>query len=440
MPAWRSTREPTERPPVMLRSAQAGRFHKRITTGHGEYSVETIAVQPLVKDRPLMRPRPRATTTSALLVLGFVALSLNTALAQSGTPLWSQEIGGQLWAPLKHDGGSLYFGADDAIFRAFDVDRREVRWDFETGGIIRSGAEVAEGVVFFASDDGSLYALAAGSGDEIWRFDLGSSDMARALPATDPPYEYDYLHSSPVHHEGTIYVGSADGALYAIDRDTGQERWRFATDASIRSTPIVDGRNVYSASRDGHVYAVNAADGKLLWKHDTGGVIQGSPSVGAGKVFVGSRSAAVFALDADSGEQVWKHVHEDGSWVESSPVFRDGTVYVGSSDALQLFALDAETGHTIWIFRTGGWSWSTPLVGDGTVYIGGLSASPYYFEGVTLRAGFFAVDPKTGDSLWEFTPQPIEGYITGGVFSTPVIVDGVIYVGALDGRLYAFEE
>ncbi|MGB5175344.1 MAG: PQQ-binding-like beta-propeller repeat protein, partial [Thermoanaerobaculia bacterium] len=94
----------------------------------------------------------------------------------------------------------------------------------------------------------------------------------------------------------------------------------------------------------------------------------------------------------------------------------------------------------IWKFRTGGWSWSTPTLASGVVYIGGLSASPYYFEGVTLRPGFFAVDRKTGESLWEFTPQPIQGYITGGMYSRPAIVDGIVYVGALDGRLYALEE
>jgi len=387
-----------------------------------------------------MRLRPSAAATSALMVTGLLTLSFHAAQAQSGTPLWSHEVGGQLWAPLKYDGGSLYFGSDDSLFRAFDVGSQEVRWQFETGGIIRSGAEIADGTVFFASDDGFLYALEAKSGAEVWRFDLGSSGMTRVLPATDPPYEYDYLHSSPVYHDGTIYIGSADGALYAVAHESGQQRWRFATGGRVRSTPILDGGIVYFGSSDGHVYAVSAAGGDLVWQFDTGGIVQGSPALGAGKLFVGSRSAAVFALDASSGEQAWKHVNEDGSWVESSPVYSDGVVYVGSSDALQLFALDSETGATIWNFRTGGWSWSTPTLANGVVYIGGLSASPYYFEGVTLRAGFFAVDRKTGESLWEFTPQPVEGYITGGVFSRPAIVDGVVYVGALDGRLYALQE
>ena len=40
----------------------------------------------------------------------------------------------------------------------------------------------------------------------------------------------------------------------------------------------------------------------------------------------------------------------------------------------------------------------------------------------------------------EVVPEPVEGYVTGGFFSTPVVVDGVVYAGALDGRLYAIEE
>ncbi len=375
-----------------------------------------------------------------------LVLSNGPALAQfrpdPGDLLWSQEIGGQLWAPLTHHEGTLYFGSDDSTFYAFDIEDREVIWRFHTGGMIRSGAEVIGDNVVFASDDGFLYALALDSGKESWRFYLGSAGFDRVLPAVDPPYGYDYRHSSPLNRGGVIYVGSANGVLYAIYEEIGLVRWQFETEGPIRSTPVTDGRNVYFGSWDGHVYAIDAVEGTLSWRFDTGGIVQGSPATGAGAVFVGSRSASVFALDARTGEQRWKHVHEDGSWVESSPVFSDGVVYVGSSDALALFALDAGTGDSVWEFDTGGWSWSAPVLADDVVYIGGLSASPYKVEGVDLRPGFFAVDQETGAALWEFTPAPVEGegYLTGGMYSTPAIVDGVIYVGGIDGRLYALKQ
>ena len=141
-----------------------------------------------------------------------------------------------------------------------------------------------------------------------------------------------------------------------------------------------------------------------------------------------------------AGRAPARYVHKDGSWVESSPVFLDGVVYIGSSDALKLSAFDATTGQVKWEFKTGGWSWSKPSVANGVVYIGSLSAYPYYFEGIDLQAGLYAVDQQSGNENWRMTTEAVEGYITGGVFACAVIVSGVVYVAGIDGLLYAFQE
>lgn len=368
------------------------------------------------------------------------SLRQNDPAPTPGTVLWKHQAGGEMWGPLTHDEGVLYFGCDNGKVSAFDIDSRSVRWEFQSGGKVRSAVLCAGGRAVFASDDGTLFALELPTGKEVWRFDLGSADMERILPATTPPYEYDYLHSSPIVVHGTVYVGSMDGHLYAVDHETGKERWKFPTLGKIRSTPVVDDGTVYFGSWDGHLYAVDAANGELRWRFDTGGIIQSSAAVAGGMVVVGSRSAKIFALDAGTGTMAWEHVHKDGSWVESTPVIHEGVVYIGSSDALELFAFDLDAGGELWTFKTNGWSWSTPLVTDDVVYIGGISAFPYYFEGVTLEAGLHAVDRETGKSLWSMAPEPIEGYITGGVFSLPVLVDRVLFVAGLDGYIYALQD
>ncbi len=357
-----------------------------------------------------------------------------------GRIIWTLQTGAELWAPLESQDGVLYFGNDAGTFQALDTATRAPRWRFQAAGRIRSAAEIAERAVLFASDDGFLYALERGSGEELWRFDLGSSGMHRRLPAPGPPYDYDYLQSSPTVDRGVVYIGSADGHLYAIELETGRERWRFATADRIRSTPAVADGTVYFGSWDGHLYAVDTATGEQVWRFDTGGRVQSSPAVAAGRVIVGSRAAKLFGLRAATGELDWTHVHEDGSWVESSPVVREDVIYVGSSDALKLLALDPGSGEERWHFDTGGWSWGTPLVTDDAVYIGSISAYPYYFEGVDLEAGFHAVDRQTGREHWRIVPEAIDGYVTGGVFSSPRILDGVVYVAALDGVIYAIKE
>jgi outer membrane protein assembly factor BamB len=384
----------------------------------------------------------RATSCLALscLLLGNWLPAPASGDTAAGSVLWTYDVGDQIWTPLALEAGVLFFGDDGGTLHALDIATRQPRWRFQTSGRIRSAATVAGGSVLFASDDGFLYAVDRKSGKERWKLDLGSSGLERWLPASGPPYVYDYLHSSPTVEDGTVYVGSADKELYAVDAESGRGRWSFAARGAIRSSPAVSEGAVYFGSWDGSVYAVSAESGKEVWSYETGAPIQGSPAVVGGRVIVGSRSARVLALDASSGEVEWTYALADGSWVESSPVVRGDIVYVGSSDALALFALDARSGAEVWRFKTGGWSWGTPVVTDEVVYIGSISAFPYYFSGVDLVAGFFAVDRQTGEERWRMTPEAVEGYVTGGVFAAPAIDAGIVYVASLDGRIHAIRE
>ena len=357
-----------------------------------------------------------------------------------GTIVADFKTGGQVWSSPAHHEGSIYIGSDDNSLWALNLETLKPRWKVDTGGRVRSKPAIDNDTVYFVSDDGFLRKVSAADASEAWRFDLGSAGVERVFPSLHPPYSYDYLSSSPTLHNGMVLVGSANGTLYAIDAKTGSEKWRFDTAGRIRSTPRVHQNRVFFGSWDHHVYALDATNGKQIWRFDTGGIVQATPAFGDGRVYIGSRNPKVFALDEATGEHVWEYVHEDGSWVESSGIYADGILYVGSSDALKLFALDGATGEVTWEYRTGGWSWCTPTISGETIYIGSISASPYYFEGVTLERGLHAVDLKTGKGRWVVPTGTLPGFITGGVMSTPLVVDGKVIVGALDNRLVVVAE
>ncbi len=382
-------------------------------------------------------------TLRRLSLLGALLAAAGAAAAEepesrptAGEVLAEHVTGGQVWSsPVLHQ-GLVLIGSDDGALWALDAQSLEPRWKIHTGGRVRSTPAVAGDTIFFSSDDGTLRA-AGPSGEEKWRFDLGDRSVARILPHPLPPYAYDYLSSSPAVHDGVVYAGSAGGHLYAVDAATGEQRWSFATAAPVRSSPVVAGERVFFAGWDHKVYAVTAAEGKEVWRFDTGGVVQASPAVGGGRLYIGSRNPKVFALDLEDGSKIWEYLHEDGSWVESTGVVDDGTFYVGSSDALILQAFDAATGKLRWSYRTGGWSWGTPAVAGDAVYIGAISAYPYYFEGVTLERGLHAVDRRTGARLWSVATRALPGFVTGGVFSRPLVLDDRVIFGALDHRVYA---
>jgi hypothetical protein len=181
----------------------------------------------------------------------------------------------------------------------------------------------------------------------------------------------DDVYSSPaIGADGTVYVGSADHHLYAID-STGTLKWRYLT-GDVSSSPAVgsDG-TIYVGSGDDYLYAFNS-NGTLKWRYQTGGDIWSSPAVGSdGTIYAGSYDGYFYALNPD-GTLKWSY--KTGDLITSSPaISSDGTIYVGSYDGY-LYALQLD-GALKWRLRIGEVHSSSPAIAtDGTVYIGAVGA------------------------------------------------------------------
>src|SRR5205085_7547205 len=75
--------------------------------------------------------------------------------------------------------------------------------------------------------------------------------------------------SSPAVANGTVFVGSGDGHLYALQLATGERRWRFDAGSVVASSPAVGGGLVYATARDGSIFAVDTATGARRWRLTT---------------------------------------------------------------------------------------------------------------------------------------------------------------------------
>jgi outer membrane protein assembly factor BamB len=374
------------------------------------------------------------------LLLGAGVVSAQSESVPVRDPAWTFQTGGAIWSSPAVQGNTVYFGSDDGYLYAVEAGTGQLKWKVKTSDRVRVRPAIADGTVYFASDDGYLYALEAETGQEQWRLDIGNAAVQRLLPAND--YNWDYLASSPAVADGMIYIGSADGFLYAVYAQTGQPAWRFQTGDRVRSSPAVAYGMVYVGSWDGLIYAVDAQSGQEKWRFDVSTQyrhVQPSPTIVDGVVYIGARNSPVCALDAQTGEQIWafKYLHE---WVESSAAVVDAEVYVGSSADSRLYVLDSATGELAWDFNTVGYAFCSPAVSDGVVYMGTVYSIDF------MKAAFYAIDiqgaqhRKTTDAKWlvevgpslDTSPQKISG-----VVSSPAVADGTVYFGGLDGKLYA---
>ena len=124
------------------------------------------------------------------------------------------------------------------------------QWSFTTGGGVRSSPTVVDGTIFVGSTDDHLYAVDAVTGEQEWAFET------RGWKA---------VKSSPTVVDETVFVGSDDTNLYAVAAATGEEQWVFKTEDAVSSSPTVVNETVYIGSYDKNLYAVDAATGKKEW-------------------------------------------------------------------------------------------------------------------------------------------------------------------------------
>jgi outer membrane protein assembly factor BamB len=244
------------------------------------------------------------------------------------------------------------------------------------------------------------------------------------------------IWGTPSVSGGTVYFGSDDGNLYAVNAQTGRLIWKFATLGIVRSQPAVAGGLVYFASDDGYVYAVDAQKGLQAWRPEIGDALarqareklgtdaenhagwdykQSSPVVAEGQIYVGSLDGSVYALAADIGHVTW--TYKTGGKVRATPVVTDGTLYVGSWDK-SFYALDALTGEMRWKTPVGGELQSTALVAKGLVYT------------ASRKASVVALEAQTGALKWEFSYGP-----NMWVESSPVLANGMIYIGSSGSKI-----
>lgn len=104
------------------------------------------------------------------------------------------------------------------------------------------------------------------------------------------------LGASPAVTNETVYAGSLDQKLYALNLNNGELRWLFPADGSIRTAPVVTSDTVYFGTDNGTVFAVNTENGQPRWRFNANGSVRGDPVLANGTLYVGTDNGELHAL------------------------------------------------------------------------------------------------------------------------------------------------
>lgn len=353
---------------------------------------------------------------------------------RDGTLKWKMKLGpgGDAVPPNSvaiKSNGVIFVGSGTKV-RALKADGT-VKWSKRYTNI-QGPALSPDGKTVYVAGNNKVMALKAKNGEKRWKYAMGDST----------------LFGPTISPDGVIYQGSWDGYLYALKPD-GTLKWKYQTEGANSYPPSVDEKGIVylgagdsHAGPDGNVYAIKK-NGSLKWKYDTGTERAGSPAINEDGLIIIPAAPNLIALNAD-GSLAWSvgpmqplDAHDvravaadDVAGIITPGIGPDGTIYIGNSEGV-ITALDPDTQETLWTYQTGvsledGATYGTPsfpvVDSKGVVYIGAMDGKMYALD----KNGTEVFSYQTDGPLAEAAPA--------------LGADGTLYFSSDDGYLYALQD
>ena len=307
------------------------------------------------------------------------ALSPEDGKLLSSYPSGKEKIGALYHAPIAQD-EMIYFGTFESGSKgrvyALEIKRgeMELKWVYPPFKAEPKGAFVGAPLIFrdeliAASSDGRIYAIDMEMGGLRWKYpEEGNLGRIWSSPA--------------LGSDERIYFGSADRHLYAFDLERKEIAWKWKAGGAIFSTPLVVGNTIYAGSFDGNLYALEDLGERceLLWKFPTGGWIWTTPAIYRGKLYFGSFDRKVYEVDVRSGRG--RALFSAEAPVLAPPLIIDGILLVGDEKG-NVYGWDLEKGDFAWEKFDLGGSIRGPFVREGDKVFVVAGKSIWAFDGRT---------------------------------------------------------
>jgi polyvinyl alcohol dehydrogenase (cytochrome) len=406
----------------------------------------------------------------------FAKLDLAWAVGLPQTPSMRSQpvVAGNTIFVVASDAGRMY---------AFDTNTGCVKWEYENAGPLRSSltyAEISKGrpVILAGDATGFVVAVDARNGKQVWRSDvrLHESNRITGAPVVYKDKVFAPLSATEINHavDESYECCKAQGAVIAISLKDGKKIWTGRTmpeavmtqksragtqmwgpsGAPIWNTPAIDEKRnlVYvGTGEQNSIPFVETTDAILAFDIDTGErkwVFQATPK----DLWHYACPRGANCFGADQGITV---DHDFGGSVVIARRADGRDILLAGQKSGMIWALDPDNnGALIWNTRlsrggaNGGVHWGI-AVDDKRVYApmndNARPSEEFPIAGVALHA----LDIETGKIAWT---QKGAGDCTGdrktryaacetrfGFSPAPMIVDGAVLQGSVDGILRVFD-
>jgi outer membrane protein assembly factor BamB len=325
--------------------------------------------------------------------------------------------------------GKVLVGSYDKYIYCINETNGELIWRYQTDGLIFEPATSAYGKVFLVANKGSqesakeayVYCLSEESGALIWKYTLEGEE---------------YLFGPAVEF-GRVFVKSYN-YTYCLSVESGELLWRVKTTGHGYIPTVVNGKVFIASSLAldpktgayyyGGLWCLDANNGEIIWKYKIGTEgFEGPVVASEGRIYARS-GFKLLCLDENEGTLIWKIElkHGTGSMINTPAVDENHIFIAGEGGGV--YCLDKRDGSIVWKKEVVGFDPVSPILTEDRMFVS-FSAPPAKLEPAIL----YCLNKSNGEILWKHE------FKTAWT-SPPAIANNKVFIGAMNGYLYAFGE
>ncbi len=285
-----------------------------------------------------------------------------------------------------------------------------------TQGLLLVSLEVGQQ---YNTPQGVVVALDTTTGQEQWRYFLPEGRITRTLVANE---EIMWIGSEDVNP-----LGKPDNVLVALNLK-GEIAWQYPVPAHSLSAPAILKELLFFTTNARVGYILEAQNGRLHHQiYHLPTWISAAPTVGDDTFYIGSRESVIQVIEVKDGRTFpLFQAEQDEHRFAMPPIYHQGTIYAPCWDK-HLYAIDTSTHQLRWRVPLGRGISSPPVVGT-HLYVGVKDTA----EDKKPAYALYALNLETGETVWRFQ-------VDKHIEAPALVVNGFVFVGSKNGRFYALD-
>jgi outer membrane protein assembly factor BamB len=271
------------------------------------------------------------------------------AFTGAGAPVYMYQAGGAIGSQPYLDAArdEIYFASDDGVVHALVASTGAVRWRAEIDGAVGRRPIATDETLYIATDADVVVAFTRDTGEALWRY------------RRDAPSGFYIAEHAGLTIEGRrLITGFTDGTVVSLDPLDGHVQWTRETLADLPSvaatdvmrftdvdtTPVIDNGTIYIASFAGGLYALDVGSGSVRWIRNELTGITGLAEAPDDMLIASSGDLGVVGIDRGTGDTLWRHAITRGA--PTAPRVVNDLVIFGETEG-GLISLLASNGHEV---------------------------------------------------------------------------------------------